>query len=322
VTSHHAFLCHVESAVVGDQHSRFAWMANCTGILELLRCTQEPGAVARHPVRLHAVSDPPHSTHDDDDESDPYVVHGGQHCACVGNVAIACDTVRRDRGCSGGSVNGATVGFVLLAATFDDPENARVILLSAAGLVLIGLLIAAGTVWWWRSSEIEHPALGPLEVMGSRSWWKGDYTARRRRLEAARPEGAEPIDPPTTSTSDPVDLEAAALAPPREFDDLSEFEPEVVAETKVGAEVEAAVPPIEEPPVAVDVPDDLDDDVDDDSDDVDGDEHDEVDGDEHDEVDGDEHDEVDGDEDEDALHDTSAADVPRPIDPLLRMKRE
>ena len=209
----------------------------------------------------------------------------------MGNVAIACDTVRRDRGYSGGFVNGATVGFVLLAQTFDDPENARTILLSAMGLVLLGVLIAAGTVWWWRSSEVEHPALGPLEVMGSRSWWKGDYTSRRRRLEAARPAGAEPIDPPATSTSAPVDLEAAALASPREFDDLLESpstEPALDhdAETDIegdddvaGAELAEAEPiPPEDGP--------------------------------HD-------DESHGDG---ALDDTSVAAVPRPIDPLLRLR--
>ncbi len=135
-------------------------------------------------------------------------------------------------------MNGAAVGLVLLAETFDDPQNARTILLSAAGLVLVGVLIAAGTVWWWRSSEVEHPALGPLEVMSSRSWWKGDYTSRRRRLEAARPEGAEPIDPPATSTSTPVDLEASALASPQEFDDLLEFPPVV---PEIEADVESDV---------------------------------------------------------------------------------
>ena len=147
----------------------------------------------------------------------------------MGIEAITCDTVRRDHGRSGGFVNGPTIGFATLAQTFDDPENARVILLSAGGLVLLGVLIAAGTVWWWRSSEVEHPALGPLEVMGSRSWWKGDYALRRRRLEEARPAGADPTDAPATSTSEPVDLEAAALASPREFDDLLEF-PIVVEE--------------------------------------------------------------------------------------------
>ena len=83
-------------------------------------------------------------------------------------------------------MNGVTVGYVVLADTFDDPENARIILLSAAGLVILGLLIAAGTVWWWRSSEVEHPALGPLEVMSSRSWWQGDYASRRRRASFSR----------------------------------------------------------------------------------------------------------------------------------------
>jgi hypothetical protein len=112
--------------------------------------------------------------------------------------------------------------------------------LSAAGLVILGLLIAVATVWWWRSSEVEHPALGPLEVMGSRSWWKGDFTSRRRELEAARPEGAEPTDRPAISTSEPVDLKAAALASPREFDDLLEFPSAEEAEPVVEPSVEVA----------------------------------------------------------------------------------
>jgi len=180
-------------------------------------------------------------------------------------------------------VNGATVGFVLLADTFDDPENARTILLSAAGLAVLGLLIAAGTVWWWRGSEVEHPALGPLEVMSSRSWWKGDYTLRRRRLEAARPEGAEPINPTATSTSAPVDLEAAALASPREFDDLLEFPPaepalDHDAETDSEGEADrAGAKPAEAEPIPADVG---------------------------------------------ALVDTSVAAVPRPIDPLLRLQHD
>lgn len=136
-------------------------------------------------------------------------------------------------------MNGVSVGFVLLADTFDDPENARIILLSAAGLVVMGLLIAAGTVWWWRSSEVEHPALGPLEVMSSRSWWKGDYASRRRRLEEVRPEGAELLDPPAAAPSDPVDLKASALAQPQEFDDLLEFPPVVDEAPKPSVDADA-----------------------------------------------------------------------------------
>lgn len=234
------------------------------------------------------------------------------------NVAIACDTVRRDRGCSGGFVNGATVGFVLLADTFDDPENARIILLSAAGLVVIGLLIAAGTVWWWRSSEIEHPALGPLEVMGSRSWWKGDYTSRRRRLEAARPEGAEPVGAPAISTSEPVDLEAAALASPREFDDLLEFPPAV-------PEAEAGASPPEAPPAEV-----VDPVADREEEHVEA--HVEAHGEPHLEAasdqgldsNGEQHDDsaTDDSATDDSATDDSATDASRPIDPLLRLQHD
>lgn len=210
----------------------------------------------------------------------------------MGIVAITCDTVRRDGGFSGGFVNRTTVGFVLLADTFDDPENARIILLSAAGLVVLGLLIAAGTVWWWRSNEVEHPALGPLEVMGSRSWWKGDYTSRRRRLEAARPEGAEPVGPPATAMSQPVDLEAAALASPREFDDLSDVPPAGAVEPEAAA---AAVPSTDVPavvevdPVAEPVAD---------------------------------YEDLSVDRRDEAQDDTSVAGVARPIDPLLRLQHD
>lgn len=213
----------------------------------------------------------------------------------MGIVTITCDTVGRDSGCSGGFVNGATVGFALLAASFDDPQNARVILLSAAALVLLGLLIAAGTVWWWRSSEVEHPALGPLEVMGSRSWWKGDYALRRRRLEEARPTGAQPVEPTSTPSSEPVDLEAAAMASPPEFDDLFEFplaadpEPLGLDDDGESADPAVAAAAVEDEPGDVDAP---------------------------------------GDgstaglpDDNESLDDTVAA-APRPIDPLLRLHHD
>lgn len=208
----------------------------------------------------------------------------------MGIVAIACDTVACDRGDSGGFVSGTTVAFVLLADTFDDPENARVILLSAAGLAVIGLLVAAGTVWWWRSSEVEHPALGPLEVMSSRSWWKGDYTSRRRRLEAVRPDGAEPAGPAATSGSEPVDLKAAALTSPREFDDLVDFP----QEGAVGPGAAVVVPASDSPAVVEAGP----------------------------VSDHDEANDLSADPHDDARDDTSVADVPRPIDPLLRLLRD
>ena len=139
------------------------------------------------------------------------------------------------------------VGSVLAAGTFNDPENARIIWLMAGGLLALGVLVALGTIWWWRSSRVEHPALGPLEVMGSRSWWKGDYSTRRRSLEAARPTGAEPAGASARMTGDPVDLEAAALASPSHFDDLQELptSAEAVAEPISDAELAEAYAELE-----------------------------------------------------------------------------
>lgn len=108
---------------------------------------------------------------------------------------------------------------MVAAERFDDPENARTILLMAGGLVLLGVLVAVGTVWWWRSTEVEHPALGPLEVMSTRKWWNGDYNSRHRRLEAARPVGAEAAAGPA---DEPVDLQAVERDDPPQFDDLAD----------------------------------------------------------------------------------------------------
>ena len=107
----------------------------------------------------------------------------------------------------------------LLADSFEDPEHARIIYLAAGGLVLIALLVIVGTVWWWRSVAVEHPSLGPLEVMGTKSWWKGDHTARRGVLDAVRPEGAEPGDT-SLIVPDPVDLLETDRTRPLDFDDL------------------------------------------------------------------------------------------------------
>ena len=107
----------------------------------------------------------------------------------------------------------------LLAANFEDPENARLIYLAAGGLVLIAMLVIIGTVWWWRSVAVEHPSLGPLEVMGTKSWWKGDHNTRQDVLDSVRPDGAEPGDT-SLIVPDPVDLLEMDRTRPLDFDDL------------------------------------------------------------------------------------------------------
>ena len=76
----------------------------------------------------------------------------------------------------------------MLAAEITDPKNARAILLAASGLVALAVVLTVGTVWWWRRTKAEHPALGPLATMGQARWKAADPEERRRILDSMRPE--------------------------------------------------------------------------------------------------------------------------------------
>ena len=92
------------------------------------------------------------------------------------------------------------------------------------------MALLVGTILWWRRGRQEHPALAPLEVLGSRAWTKAPEGDRRRRLEKVRLAGSwagedEPV------RSEPVDLQALVRSVPQAFDDLREpGEEPVVAE--------------------------------------------------------------------------------------------
>ncbi len=73
-----------------------------------------------------------------------------------------------------------------------DPKNARILLLSAAGLAALGLIVVVATVIWWRRSRVEHPVLGPLKVMGTARWTKATAAERARLAENARWDTADP----------------------------------------------------------------------------------------------------------------------------------
>lgn len=114
-----------------------------------------------------------------------------------------------------------------------DDAKARTVLALVVLLVLAAVALAAVTAWFWRTTRPEHPALGPLEVMSSQRFWFRDTAEQVRRLEAARPEGAEPERTAAGvllphGLPDPeraIDLEEAPLAMPIGFDDLIEPEP-------------------------------------------------------------------------------------------------
>lgn len=131
---------------------------------------------------------------------------------------------------------------------FQDPHNARLLYLASGGLLLLGLALGIGTWLWWRSSKVEHPALGPLEVMSQRSWLTDDFVAQRRRLDEARPEGAErQFVPPVEVELRGNDRDLAA-----HFDDLSTAEESPEAEVDVDADAAAAAVPAQEAPLLID----------------------------------------------------------------------
>lgn len=110
---------------------------------------------------------------------------------------------------------------VVLGSDFSDPTNERIILLSAAGLAIVGVGLLVGTILWWRRGRQEHPALAPLEVMGSRAWAKAPEGDRHRRLERVRLRGDGPA-PDEPVRPEPVDLQALVRSVPQAFDDLRE----------------------------------------------------------------------------------------------------
>ncbi|MEP7047208.1 MAG: hypothetical protein ABI949_11030 [Ilumatobacteraceae bacterium] len=108
-----------------------------------------------------------------------------------------------------------------IVGNFSDPTNERIIYLSALALGIVGIGLLVGTVLWWRRGRQEHPALAPLEVMGTRPWVKAPQGDRQRRLDHVRLAGAGGAEP-GLARSEPLDLQALVRSVPQAFDDLRE----------------------------------------------------------------------------------------------------
>lgn len=142
------------------------------------------------------------------------------------------------------------------AVSVSDTESTRAILLVVAGLVVMGLLLTAVTVWFWRSTRPDHPVLAPLEVMGDRGFVAKSAFEQRQVLDSVRPEGAEvlravPVDDALTDRGGAaLDLQRLVVETPTSFDDLIEPAPPVPdpVESSGPAEQVAALP-VEEPTV-------------------------------------------------------------------------
>lgn len=117
----------------------------------------------------------------------------------------------------------------IVGANFNDPTNERLIWLSAAGLVVVGVALLVGTIVWWRRGKQEHPSLAPLEVLGSRSWSRSTDVDRRRRLDRVRIGGVA-VAEDELGRPEPVDLRELLRNVPDAFDDLRDPGPDAPVE--------------------------------------------------------------------------------------------
>ena len=156
-------------------------------------------------------------------------------------------------------VSGRVISVWRVAAySLTEAEARRQLWLAAGGLILLGIVLLIGTVWWWLSTRPESPALAPLEVMSGRRWAHASEAERRRLADAVRP---HPI--PTEEAPEPIPLDEARVPDPEgdRFDDLREFDELLgIADGAPGGADEAAADAAEvgEPVAAAEglVPDD------------------------------------------------------------------
>lgn len=111
--------------------------------------------------------------------------------------------------------------------TVSDAGATTTVRLVVLALVALGVALSAVTVWYWRSTRPDHPALGPLEVMSSRRFARLSPFERERRLDAARPEGAQPQHRSRSAVAAEArgrqlaaELQALVESTPEGFDDL------------------------------------------------------------------------------------------------------
>jgi hypothetical protein len=115
-----------------------------------------------------------------------------------------------------------SVHVTLTAAALGDEltenEASVRIFLTAGGLAVLGLALTLFTIWWWRATRPEPPALGPLEVMSDRRWQSSSDSERMRLINMHRPPGAAALD--VRMAPVPIDLSVLARDLPSGFDDL------------------------------------------------------------------------------------------------------
>lgn len=111
-------------------------------------------------------------------------------------------------------------------------------LLLVGALVVLGVTMVVVTVWLVRSTRTDHVALGPLEVMGDRSFRRADESSRSTRLTSARPDGApDPAPIVPLEDAEPIeDVEPLEDAEPVEdVEPVDHVEAEAASDAQIGA---------------------------------------------------------------------------------------
>ena len=112
------------------------------------------------------------------------------------------------------------IGASSFAVDIGDPDSTRTVWAIVALLVVMGLGLVMLAFWLRRSTRPDPEFLAPLELMGDRTWRRGDPVWQRRRLDEVRPARAEPL---RRSAAPPrLDESFDALPSADGFDDLHE----------------------------------------------------------------------------------------------------
>ena len=112
----------------------------------------------------------------------------------------------------------ATLTAAALGDELTESEASLRVFLTAGGLAVLGLALLLFTIWWWRGTKPEPPALAPLEVMSDRRWYTASDQERLRMIDRNRPDGAFGLN--GNPAPIPIDLSVLARDLPSGFDDL------------------------------------------------------------------------------------------------------
>ena len=117
----------------------------------------------------------------------------------------------------------STLPAALLADSANDPDSTRKVYMLAGGLAVLGLVLIAITVWFWRNTRHDPELLGPLEAMGARKFSRLDSRSQLQLLDSVRPADAETLRGTSvddSAPSEPIDLKVAKSSVAAGYDDL------------------------------------------------------------------------------------------------------